>query len=145
MPKVIRLQKDDEILFIKEQKRILWNLNSSEAENIAFPFFPPFVELKNVYFEKKTIPELKKSFHSVLIEKAVFSENQIFCPVKIIMSDGFEFLEELLLGTLKKFPEGKSFNAEKCLSKNLRIFQIAEAKKTGIQIEFWNPQWIKCR
>lgn len=145
MTKVIRLHKDDEILFIREQKRILRDFNSSEEENIAFPFFPLLVELKNDYFEKKTVPELKKTFCSVLIEKAVFSENQIFCPVKIKMNDGSEFSEKLLLGTLKKSPEEKSFNTEKCLSKNLRIFQIAEEKKSGIQTELWNPQWVKCR
>ncbi len=145
MTKVIRLQKDDEILFIKEQKQILRDLNFCEEENIAFPFFPILIELKNVYFEEKTVPELKKLFHSVLIEKAVFAGNQIFCPVKITMSDGFEFSEKLLLGTLKKFPEEKSFNEEKCISRNLRIFQIAEAQKSGIQTELWNTQWVKCR
>lgn len=145
MTKVIRLQKDDEILFIREQKRILLELNSSEIENVAFPFFPLLIELKDEYFEQKNVPELKKLFYSVLVEKAVVSENQIFCPVKIKMCDQTEFSEKLLLGTLKKSPEEKSTNAEKCISKKLKIFQIAEEKKSGIQTELWNPQWVKCK
>ena len=146
MTKVIRLHKDDEILFIREQKRILKALNSSEKENIAFPFFPLLVELKNDYFEQKNIQELKNLFHSVQIEEATVLENQIFCSVKIKMSDCSEFSVKLLIGTLKKIPEEKnSINMEKSISKNLRIFQIAEAKKSGIQTELWNPQWVKCR
>ncbi len=145
MTKVIRLHKDDEILFIREQKRILLELNSSEKENIAFPFFPVLIELKDEYLEQKTVRELKNSFASVLVEKAVISENQIFCPVKIKMCGQAEFSEKLLLGTLKKCPEEKSINVEKCLSKKLRIFQVAEEKKSGIQTELWNPQWVKCR
>ncbi len=144
MIKVIRLHKDDEILFIKEQKRILADLNSVQKENIAFPFFPFLIELKDKYFEQKTIPELKKLFSSVTIEKTVISENQIFCPVKIKMHDQTEFSEKLVLGTLKTTQE-ENPNAEKCLSKNLKIFQIAEEQKSGIQTELWNSQWVKCK
>ncbi len=54
--------------------------------------------------------------------------------------------EKLLLGTCKKEPEHKLFpGAEKIIFKELRIFQLAEEKKSGIQTELWNSTWVKCR
>ena len=85
-------------------------------------------EMTNTLFYKtsqKNIQELKNLFHSVQIEEATVLENQIFCSVKIKMSDCSEFSEKLLIGTLKKIPEEKnSINMEKSISKNLRIFHF---------------------
>lgn len=145
MPKVIRLHKDDEILFIREQKRILSLLNSPEETNVAFPFFPLLVELNDAYFERKTVLQLKKSFEKIQVENAALSENEIFCAVKIKMTDGFESAGKLLLGTCKKNPENRIFfSSEKDFFKEIKIFQLAEEKKSGIQTELWNSQWCRC-
>lgn len=146
MTKVIRLHKDDEILLIRKQKQILQELNFPEEKNIAFPFFPLLIELKDSYFSEKSIQELKKSFEKIYIEEAVVLRGEIFCPVQVKMNGGKSFSEKLLLGTCKKEPEHKLFpGAEKIIFKELRIFQLAEEKKSGIQTELWNSTWIKCR
>lgn len=145
MPKVIRLHKDDEILFIREQKKILSLLNSEEETNIAFPFFPLLIELKDNYFEQKSIPQLKKNFEKILVEQAVLSEGKILCAVKIKMHDGFEAAGKLLLGTCGKNQKSTSLlNSRQGLSKEIKIFQLAEEKKSGIQTELWNSQWCRC-
>lgn len=145
MPKVIRLHKDDEIMFIREQKKILSLLNSEEETNIAFPFFPLLIELKDSYFEQKSIPQLKKNFEKILVEQAVLSEGKILCAVKIKMHDGFEATGKLLLGTCGKNQKSTSLlNSRQGLSKEIKIFQLAEEKKSGIQTELWNSQWCRC-
>lgn len=144
MTKAIRLHKDDELLFVKEQKRILTFLNSSCEKNIAFPFFPLIAELDSDYFENKSCQELKNSFKNVVIEPAVLIEEKIFCPVNIVMKDGFEFKSKLLLGLCKgKEKNTETAELESSFFKKIRIFQLAEIKKTLFQTEFWNNVWIK--
>lgn len=144
MTKAIRLHKDDELLFVKEQKRILSFLNSSCEKNIAFPFFPLIAELDSNYFENKSCMELKNSFKSVVIAPAVLIEEKIFCPVNIVMKDGFEFKSKLLIGLCKsKEKNTKAEELKSSLFKKIRVFQLAEIKKTLFQTEFWNNVWIK--
>ncbi len=144
MTKAIRLQKDDELLIVREQKRILQILNNSSQQNIAFPFFPILAELNSPYFNEKSITELKKTFKSVTIEKAIISENKIIFPINILMNDYFSFSSQIVIGTLQKEQENsQKINFENQFQKKLRIFQLAEIKKTNFTTEFWNCTWIK--
>lgn len=148
MTKAIRLQKDDELLIVREQKRILQTLNNSSnnslQKNIAFPFFPIFAELNSPYFSEKSVAELKKSFKSAQIENAIIFENKIVLPINIIMNDDFFFSSQIVIGTLNK----KETNLPKIdllsnFQKKLRIFQLTEIKKTDFITEFWNCTWVK--
>ncbi len=145
---VLRLNKDDELFLINEQKKILKNINLKEEKNIAFPFFPLLCNLKNDYFINKSISDLKKAFYTIQLKNAVLSEQKIIIPVLIKTNENFEISEELVIGTLKKDAQNYSSNKDEKNSenilKNIRVFILANAQKNKNITELKDATFCRC-
>ncbi len=141
--RAIFLHKDDELLFIKEQKSILFKLNGDSDQAVAHPIYPLYITLESEHLDVNLrLSELKAMLKKVSVESATLESSVISCPVKITLSDGTTIQEKLVLG--KTFtPQNKELKGS--LSKDLRVFRLADIKKTGPVTEVTNPVWCKIK
>lgn len=138
----ILLQKDDELFFIKKQKSILLGLNGDASPAVALPLYPLHICLESQNSDvHPTLAQLKNNITKVTVQSPALHENQLYWPVTITFKDGTTAAEKMIFATVKKeIPE-----LSEDFSKELKIFRLADIKKTGFVFEIQKPVWCKIK
>ena len=144
MTKCLQFHKDDELILVREQKKIIKLINSLEDKNSAYPLFPLFCPLSNPDYEGIPNSQFKNIFSKIKIQNIEILENKLFFNVCIETNEQKIFQEKLYFARLSKWDEKiNKIIKEEIFEKEIRIFQIIEIKKTGFSYEIWNPVWCK--
>lgn len=141
--KAILLNKDDEYFFSSQQKSILLKLNGDSSPAAFLPFYPLCITLDAEYFNgNRTFPDIKKSLQKITVKSPHLIDSVLFWPVEITLNNGITLEEKIVFGKVTSNTE-KTLTEELC--RNIRVFRLAEIKKTGFVFEIQKPVWVKLR
>ena len=138
MQGTIILNPNQELLLIKEQKRILQTLNKNSV--CAVPVYPLYIFLQNEQFKKKQPIDIKSIISKIRVFSAKIENDDIYFPVVIQTTDKMDFNERIIIGKTKKEEElSKDFELD------LKIFRICLTKKENHTLEVWHDIWCKLK
>lgn len=146
----IVFHKDDQLMLVNLQKKAIKEFISRGIR--TFPSFPVHCIFQGEWTDGLKAKELKSEICGVELEQPLARSGKILVPVKILMKNGEINLEHIILAKTETeagaeaeadFSEGMEVVWGK--AKKIRIFQLADIKKTGPVTEVWNPVWCKIR
>lgn len=132
---------DQELLLIRQQKRILSMLNTDSVR--FYPFYPVYCPLCSEQFQNCPPAEIKKMIASVSVRTCAVQDMSLIFPVEILLRDGSAVSERITAG-IQKAGCGTGPAADFLpFSMECRIFRIARIEKNGLTTEFYETVWVR--
>lgn len=132
---------DQELLFIRQQKRILSELNKDSVR--FYPFYPVYCPLCSKIFQTCPPAEIKKMIASVSVKNCVVTEKSLVFPVEILLRDGNVVSEQITAG-IQTADGGTELDTDFFpFRMECRIFRIARIETDGFTTAFYDTVWVK--
>lgn len=136
----IVFHRDDQLMIVREQKKIIGKCISSGHK--TFPFYPLNCLFKGEWANGKSAKELKAEIIGIELLHTTICKGQLLIPVRVTLREGGTAMESVLIGNVVG---AMDLETSSTFEKKIRVFQLADIKKTGPVTEVTNPVWCKIK